>query len=300
MKTKQRVIVNEPLLLLGYDWERYGKSGVRERDERDRADSTRGIEAIIRVHEAANAPLTLFVLGRLAEVPGLREILQRVSQKYSREFLDIQQHTYSHLMIKTNALRGEGADLLDIRDDLSKATAAIQECTGIRVTGLGSAQSFYRGLQDEPERQRAVQACGIEFIRSDGRGPGDTRPAPSYDEEGLYRGPYFYAATPSLVEIPAHGYSDNYLKGYSKEKPSNEWNINWEIDQHLEFFCTAVEERSIYVPLNHEWSIARKDPGAEVIRALIDSANEMGVEVVTFLELNKRIRTGKYQISKRS
>lgn len=289
MDKRIRVTLNIPVLLLSYDWERYGKWDDPEKNKQDQTDSINGINAILKAHLDLNAPFTLFVLGKLLEVPKLGAIAEEITKKYCRDFVDFQQHTYSHIMIKTNVLRGEGASVENVKEDLLIGKRMIEELTGRESIGLGSAQSFYRGLLDEPERQKIIYDTGIRFIRSDGRGFGDTRPAPSHDDSGNYRCPYFYAKTPELLEIPAHGFSDNYLKGFSKEMPGQNWSIGWEIEEHLKFFKEAIENRSHFAPMMHEWSLARKDLQAEVVRALIGYAQDKGVEILTFNELYNRI-----------
>lgn len=287
---RKRIQLNKPYLLLSYDWERYGKWEDEEKNIKDRKDSLNGINAIVKVHKEENAPLTLFILGKLLEVPILKNKAIEIIKEFPQSQLNIQQHTYSHIKIKDNILRGKGANIKVIEEDLKKAKKLIENITNKKNIGLGSAQSFYNGLINEGERQEIIYNVGIRFIRSDGRGPGDTRPAPSFDEEGFYRCPYFYNETPDLLEIPAHGYSDNYIKGFSKEKPDYEWSIEKEIEEHLTFFDYAIENKSHFAPLIHEWSVARSDKNAEVIRALIRYAKEKGVEITTYESLNNIIR----------
>jgi len=289
MKGKIRVNLKDPVLVMGYDWERYGKWDDDERNLKDQADSLNGIRAIVNAHEEYNAPLTLFVLGKLLEVPVLKQEAENIRDAHFPQLVDYQQHTYSHIMIKTNVLRGAGVDIDKIQEDLSAGKTVVEGLTGEEVVGFGSAQSFYQGLLGEVERQRAVCDVGIKFIRSDGRGPGDTRPAPGFDEDGYYRGPYFYEDTPALLEIPAHGYSDNYLKGLSKEKPEQVWSTEWEFEEHRKYFDVAIENKSHFAPLTHEWSLGRCDPSADVIHMLLAYAKQRDVEVVTYYDLFKRI-----------
>jgi len=291
MNKRFHVKLSAPVLVMGYDWERYGKWKDDEQNEKDRADSKAGILAIIKAHKEFQAPLTLFVLGKLLEVEGLRELAINIVKKNPIDFIDCEQHTYSHILLKNSQQRGKGERTDKIEKDIRMGKVLVEELTERPILGLGSAQSFYRGLLDVPEIQTTLFKCGIRFIRSDGRGPNDKRPAPSYDEDGNYRGPYFYPDTPGLLEIPAHGNSDNYLKGYSKEKPDKQWSIEWELENHLEFFRVAIEKRSHFAPLNYEWSIARSDPKAEVIRGLLSKAYDWGIQVINFRHLYDRVYT---------
>ena len=281
--------LNEPVLLIGYDWEKYGKWGNESKNIQDRKNSEIGINAIIKAHIDFNAPLSLFVLGKILEVEPLRSIFINLSKKYDEDFLDIQQHTYSHSLIKDHVDRGEGVALDRLREEIIKPIKMIKELSGRNVIGLGSAQSFYLGLQGEPKRQNLLLDCGIKFIRSDARGPGDSRPAPSYDNNGFYRGPYFYNENGNLLEIPGHGFSDNYLKHLSKMKPSDNWSVEYELHQHLIFFKTAIKEKSVFAPLNHPWSIGMKDPNAEVIKGILSYAKRKGIRVSTFKTLYDQI-----------
>jgi hypothetical protein len=147
MQERLRARLNEPLLLMGYDWERYGKWDDDERNRRDREESRHGILAILRAHEDFNCPLTLFVLGKLLEISELSTLAEEINVKHGPGFVDFEQHTYSHIKIKANVLRGEAAPIDDVKRDLEKGKKAIEKLTGRRVLGLGTAHSFHRGLK---------------------------------------------------------------------------------------------------------------------------------------------------------
>jgi len=282
--------LNRPFLVMGYDWERYGKHTDESRNEEDRRLAYEGILSILEAHDEYEAPLTIFILGKMLEIPMFREFARMISRKYSVDYLDLQQHTYSHICIRDHSDKGIGAEIDVMRNDIMRASSLIYEVTGRQCNGLASAHSFYRGLQGQKDRQRILIELGIEYLRSDARGPGDKRPAMVHDEMGKPRSPYFYDECGELLEIPGHGNSDNYLKHLSKMKPLKDWSINMELRDHISFFDIAIKESIPFAPLNHPWSIAMKDPETQVIRGLLKYARTRNVEILNYSHINRMFR----------
>src|SRR3989344_498520 len=81
-------------LLLGYDSE-----GVKEDFPLER----RGLQSITEVHRKHSVPATLFILGRafLSDVKFFRDTISRFD-------FDIQQHTYSHILLNDLDVPGYG------------------------------------------------------------------------------------------------------------------------------------------------------------------------------------------------
>lgn len=278
-------------LCLGYDWERYGKSYDINKILYDQHLSFDGVSALIKTHEEFHAPLTLSVLGKILEEKLLLDLFVKITNKFDDDFVNITMHSYSHLLIKQHAFLGEPSPLGDIDTDLAKNRFLIEKYSNRSPIGFTAPQSFYRGLQDQPELLGVLAKNGIRFIRSDGRGKNESRPAPALDELSLPRTPYSYEKEgyPGLFELPAHGFSDNYLKELSREKPDIPWSVKSELNQHIRYFEKCIDLGIPFLPMFHPWSIATKDPNCMVIRGLLKHALENKIQVLTYRQLYEKI-----------
>lgn len=284
IKQNKYIKVDKPILVLGYDWERYQK---HPNNEKSKKESLKGLKAIINAHREYNKPLTIYVVGRMLELKETLTLFQDITRKYSNDFLDIQQHTYAHTLIKDHAFKGKGLSLDELKVDITKATNLIQKWSDKKVIGMHSAQSFYKGMQGEVKRLQILWECGIRFISSDGRGMGEKAPAPWKDENGNFRQPYFYRneGYPELLEIPNQGYSDNYYKGLSKYSDIEPMTPEEELDAQTRNMEVALKHNLVFVPVQHPWSIAKKDPNTTVIKGMLSFAIEKGIEVMSAKQL---------------
>lgn len=274
-------------MVLGYDWERYQKDPTNEGFRRS---SLEGLKTIIQVHDEFQVPLTIYVVGRMLEYEEPRELLQSVTSMYTDDFLDIQQHTYSHTLIKDHAIRGKGISLKKLREEITKASRIIEETTGRKVTGMHSAQSFYQGMQGEKKRLRILWDCGIRFISSDGRGLGETSLAPWKDQEGNFRQPYFYKneGCSKLLEIPNQGYSDNFYRGLSNQSQMKII-LREEIEGQIEDMRIALENNLLFAPAMHLWVTGLTDIEGFVIKEMLEFAKENKITIVSAKQLYEKI-----------
>lgn len=124
---------------------------------------------------------SFFLVGRTLEFVGA-EIF--------KPFLDnllfaIQQHTYSHLLLKSSLYRqrrenpsGKGGKLEEIEEDVGKASRLLKEMLGMNCIGLRGPWGYYRGLCDRPDILEIFYKLGIRFTRTWARNENDFQPTP--------------------------------------------------------------------------------------------------------------------------
>jgi signal transduction histidine kinase len=141
---------------------------------------------------------------------------------------------------------------------------------------------------------------GVRFVRSDGRGPDNTIPAP-------FTQPYWYSEDgfPELLELPLQYWHDNVLKGYTTAHvlwpPLPPWGLPAAPPETPEEEFAVFRQGANYVlqtglrvyqPTLHPWSICRMSPVARQIDLLLDYVREQGMEIVACAEVHRRAREG--------
>jgi len=157
-----------------------------------------------------------YVTGRAMEAsPDLFRAADRTGQ------VDIQGHTYSHILLKTvfievppgRTVNGRtdfflkrGGTIEEIDADLGRAQKVFHDVLGRRAAGLTCPWGYYRGLADRPDLLEIVHRHGFRFIRSFGRDERDGQPVP------LERRPFRYGPQgfPDMLELVIHDYQDDF------------------------------------------------------------------------------------------
>jgi hypothetical protein len=286
---------DKPYLVMGYDWERCGREGdPPHKIQGDRQLAQKGLSIVSQAHQEYDAPFTLFVLGRMLEIPELcTSLLEELESQHLRSIIDVQGHAYSHRPFK-KSLHGNnplGSD--EIRHELVTTRSLVKEKLGYETIGLRTPLGTYRGLQGEEDTLRILTELGFAFVSSDLRNENDLFPSPWYDEDGAFRQPYFYDQDkyPNLLEIPTQGWTDNALKGQSRTTKVKVHTLCQELDIHLEHLDFALENKLAYTPLCHPWAVATNDDDGFVIRGMLDYAVEKDIRVVSYKQLYELVST---------
>ncbi|MHA1367318.1 MAG: hypothetical protein ACTSP5_13030, partial [Candidatus Heimdallarchaeota archaeon] len=188
--------------------------------------------------------------------------------------------------------RGKAITQEELETEITKTNTLIEKATSRKVSGMHSAYSFYQGMQGERERLQILWDCGIRFISSDGRGPGEKPPAPWKDQEGNFRQPYFYKneGYPDLLEIPNQGYSDNYYRGLSKQSPVK-MSLEEEIQTRIKDLEFAIKNNLVFAPAMHPWVTGLTDKDGIVITSMLEFAERCDMKIVSAKELNNIVIT---------
>jgi peptidoglycan/xylan/chitin deacetylase (PgdA/CDA1 family) len=245
-----------------------------------------GIRAIAEVHARVGVPATFYLVAELVEHAGpeLRAIL-------GGPLFDKQCHSYSH------------ENLLEIVDDqkalrreIVDSKRLIEDCFGSEVLGFTTPGSFTDGLVGSPRQLELLQKAGYRYLRSVGKGPFDTSPAPLTQ-------PFWYTQDgfPDLLELGLHGWHDNILSGQpfvTYWPPILPWGYPSRMPRNAPEMYAAwapmvdhAKERGLLtlVPCVHPWSVYRVDRKALHIELLLTHARSV-LECVSCTDMYELIR----------
>jgi peptidoglycan/xylan/chitin deacetylase (PgdA/CDA1 family) len=253
-------------MLIGYDVEWRGEGDV----------TPRFLEQARSLHNRLDVPATLFVVGQTFErwVPQFQAIT-------GDPLFDIQQHTYSHQLLKTVYIEDgrsvrvvRGVTLEETREEVRKTSALLAQHLGVQCTGLTGPWCYYRGLRDRPDILQVLWEEGIRFTRTDGRNERDWHPV-SIDLQ-----PYWYDALdfPDVLEIPIHGWHDCVVRDEV---------LGWEnVDGYVEsvrpYIERAAAEDKVFSLCQHDWSSIRADPQMRATETFIGYAQELGLRFMSY------------------
>lgn len=282
------VKTGKPILVMGYDWERYGKEDLPlDEQKRQRETGIDGLKIVCSIHRKLRKPFTLFILGKMLERPKILEaLLTELGSEVLRDLMDTEQHGYSHTEFKKLPDRTP-LTLDQIRWEVSYARDLIRTHLKTDSFGIRVPQGHYQGLRDSYEILEILYDEGIRFVSSDLRNEDEEFPSGWYDRDGSFRQPYFYdkQKMKDLVEIPTQGWNDNALKGMSRTTIVRKHTLEEEVEIHKENIDFVVEHILCYAPLFHPWAIAMTDEKGYVVEQLLQYAEKKGVEVMSYSTL---------------
>jgi len=166
--------------------------------------------------ERLGAPCTWYVTGMTLErYPDLFHEIQ------GHELIELQAHTYSHMLLKTvlievpegRVVHGSrdwfmkpGGSLEEIDEDLGRCQDVFQDVLGRHATALTGPWCYYRGLADRPDVLEIVDRRGFKALRTFGRNERDGNPVP------LDWQPFFHDVQgyPDVLEVLIHDYQDEF------------------------------------------------------------------------------------------
>ena len=254
------------IMLIGYDVEAGKIEGV----------TPRFLEQIRALHNRLGVPATLFTVGQTLEqwVPEFQAIAVD-------PLFDLQQHTYSHQLLKTvyiddgKSIRVVcGVGLEETRQEVRKTSELLRQHLDIECIGLTGPWCYYRGLRDRPDILEVLWDEGIRFTRTDGRNEHDWHPV-SIDLQ-----PYWYEALgfAEMLEIPIHGWHDCVIRAEV---------LGWEdLEGYVEsvkpYIDRAAAEDKVFSLCQHDWSSIREDPKMHATETLIRYAQIHGVRFMTY------------------
>lgn len=227
------------------------------------------------VHRDLQAPASLFLVGSLVERNAAD--LQGFA---ADPLFDLQQHTYSHVLLKTVCMVNEdgtqikrGGSLEQIDEELGRANEVIRRLLGVRCSGITGPWNYYRGLSDRPDLLELLRKHGLTISRCWGRNEQDWQPV------RLDVQPFWYAPQgfPEILEYGIHGWQDCIRRE----------RIGWEqVDQYVELTCRDLDEAAnrdcVFSYCQHDWSSVRADPEMRGTRAILEHALNRGFRVLTY------------------
>src|SRR5262245_26281307 len=131
------------IMLIGYDVEALGAGDV----------TPRFLRQARALHDQLGVPATLFIVGQTLE-----QWVQEFQTIAADPLFDLQQHTYSHQLLKTvhiddgKSIRVvRGVSLAETRQEVRKTSELLQEHLDVACIGLTGPWCYYRGLRDRPD-----------------------------------------------------------------------------------------------------------------------------------------------------
>jgi len=268
-------------LLIGYDTE----SGVvPEASRRPISIFRRGIEAIMRIHVELEAPATIFLVGRTLAA-GARYLKPLLDYP---DLFDFQQHTYSHVLLKTIVAKDkensayarrpteryvEGGSLQVIRKEVKDANKALKKYLDVTCLGIRGPYGYYRGLSDRPDILEILHEEGIRFTSTYLRNQDDWQPVPIEVQ------PFWYELQgfPDILEIPAQGWQDCMWRDI------NGWTKTEKFEKYLELTLDGVKRKNCtWGTCFHDWAVTKGDPGAVTMRKFIQYAKKRQIRIVSY------------------
>lgn len=251
------------VLLIGYDVE-----------APDAAVTAAFLKRASELHRELGAPATFFILGRILEASP--DDLKPLAKD---PLFDLEQHTYSHVLLKTVCMEKDGkvevfrgGSLEQIRSEVSRTNRLLRDRLGLACLGLTGPFGYYRGLSDRPDVLEILHSEGIRFTRTYGRNEKDYQPL-SFAAQPFWYEPQGF---PDILEIPFQGWQDVYLRdryGWSNQREY--------IDHLLKDCDEAARLDAVWSYCTHDWSAMRADEDLRYIRELIDRARLRGMEIMT-------------------
>jgi peptidoglycan/xylan/chitin deacetylase (PgdA/CDA1 family) len=275
-------------VLIGYDVEAcaigeglacLGAHGLGEAV--DRSTTGKALEVIRRNHEEHGVPGTLFVCGRT-----LVHNVEALEPFVDHPLFDIQQHTYSHTLLKDDSWKGGtflASPVVAIEQEVRQTSEAMERLLGITCIGLRTPHGYHLGLTDRPEMLAALHRCGIEFVSSWARNAQGTQPTP------LSIQPFWYAEQgfPDLLEIPFQGWLDGtWFEEYGPEKGA----------EYGDVLRSTVDEAHagdlVYGACFHDWAQIRyRETTTRWVAGLMEHAARLGVTMLHYADFHRLQRS---------
>jgi peptidoglycan/xylan/chitin deacetylase (PgdA/CDA1 family) len=293
------IIMTTIKLSLGFDVERpHSQFALSKMANKVRLKQIAYIQNISKELDKKNIPRTFFILGNYLERcldDFSTEILRDVYNK-NNSLNEIQQHTYSHLMIRKIKERTEKkiATLIEFRKDIRKANNLLKNILDITPFGLRLPFGYYHDLTDVPDFLTEIQKLGIIYVSSDLRAKNSLE-APLT----IKRQPHTYknAKFPDIIEIPSHGWQDAIFTEEMSSKylgarlKFNSTEIFSHYDELLEKALKfSIEKSPFYISLClHPWAMMEYDPKLLILSKIISSAKSKGILIDSYGAIAKEV-----------
>jgi hypothetical protein len=245
--------------------------------------AARSLATIRRLHGELETPGTLFVCGRT-----LLHALRPLEDAVATGLLDVQQHTYSHVVFREVTFASESERVLTLpesspivlREEVGFTSELVRKYFGRPCVGLRTPFGYYRGLRGRPDLLGIVEDAGLRYVSSWGRNERNDNPTPlevqpfAYEEEGH----------PDLLELPfqfwldaiwfdGNGYDNG--RGFLKA-------LRGAIDE-------AAERDLVFGACFHDWVVVAADEERTGwIRGAVEYARARDVEVLSYTDFWRR------------
>jgi len=251
---------------------------------------------IVEVHKRLDMPATFFIVGRTLEanVAQYKELL-------ADPLFEVASHTWSHKLLRDNALCGTAVSAEEKREEILKAKRLIESVFERPCVGLRPAVGFDNALRVAVDVLTLVREAGYKYVSSLLWGPDCSMPA-------LIEGPFHYGGDgfADVWELPGHGWHENLLKNHNRwgarrltlwpspmpeaipsgfvKTPADEFAVN------RIFLEKALEANKPHVSLIwHPWSLHAFDPDMKMLELTFAHARRLGLAPSTYADLARQV-----------
>lgn len=268
-------------LLIGYDTE---SGSVYEASVEPAKTLEKSISAIADLHVELEVPATFFIVGKTIEMG--HRTLRKLREH--PDLFDLQQHTYSHLPLKSvnptdgsaainNDTNVVGGSIKRIAAEVRRTSELLRHHLDAECTGIRGPWGYYLGLSDRPDIVRILAQNGIEFTSTYLRNRHDGCPLP------LGVQPFYYdkQGPPGVLEIPSQDWIDcqwRVLYGWARTRA---------FARHLTQVTARISKsKLVWGTCFHDWSVITLDPELTIMRELLTAAKELGVDVMSYKDFH--------------
>jgi len=239
----------------------------------------KSITALTKLHVEMQVPATFFIVGKTLKMG--KNILRRL--KEHEDLFDIQQHTFSHLPLKTINPKSDLAAVTNdydviapsiskIRSEIKKTSELLLDLLDVECKGIRGPWGYYQGLLGRPQVLEILSENGIEFSSTYLRNKDDFFPVP------LSVQPFFYTdeGFPKILEIPAQDWIDCVWRTV------NGWGRNKAFASHISSVIKKLSRDTIWGTCFHDWSVISNDPELDIMRSMFEKASEMKIKINSY------------------
>jgi len=251
---------------------------------------------IVEVHQRLEMPATFFIVGRTLEAN-----ITRYKELLADPLFEVASHTWSHKLLRDNALCGSAVSAEEKREEIFKAKQLIESVFERPCVGLRPAVGFDNALRGAVDVLTLVREAGFKYVSSLLWGPDCSMPA-------LIEEPFHYGADgfADVWELPGHGWHENLLKNHNRwgarrltlwpspmpeaipsrfvKTPDDEFAVN------RVFLERALEAGKPHVSLIwHPWSLHAFDPDMKMLELTFTHARRLGLVPSTYADLCRQL-----------
>ncbi|MEN6337042.1 MAG: polysaccharide deacetylase family protein, partial [Phycisphaerales bacterium] len=164
---------------------------------------------IVEVHKRLEMPATFFLVGRTLEANAAE-----YKALLSDPLFEVASHTWSHKLLRDNAMCGRAVSPEEKREEIFKGKALIEQVFERPCVGLRPAVGFDNALRGAADVLTLAHEAGYQYVSSFLWGPDCSMPA-------LIEAPFHYGSDgfAGLWELPGHGWHENLLKNHNNWGP---------------------------------------------------------------------------------
>ncbi len=253
------------------------------------------MSSFLEILDKEEVPRTLFILGDYLNnfIGDAGENAVKELYATNNKLNDIQQHSYSHDIIRKIEIRPEKEIVSEdvFADDIARGHFTLKWGLGINCNGIGVPLGYDSDLGNHARVLSQIRHLGYNFVSPNLRSKESLEAHLTAERQ-----PHTYsdADYPNLVEIPPHGWQDVI---FTKKKAEHQLNGRLHTPDEIISHYTGLFEKAskmkqdtAYVSLClHPWAMMEYDPQHDIWKTIIGNARKQGIELVTYSDIANKV-----------